>query len=258
MRKWTKIATALILCGGLLFAGVMIELDWDFRKLSTDQFETNSYELFEPYYNVRIVTDTAHVSILPAEDRVTAVDCYELTSAKHTVSIQDGTLTVEVQDTRQWYEHIGFHFESATVKVYLPSGVYSDLTIECNTGDVEIAPDFRFNKIAIDLDTGDATNRASAKESITICTDTGDVRLDGCDATTLKIETDTGDVHLDGCDAATLRIETDTGDVTGTLLSDKVFIAHASTGDVSVPHTNTGGRCEITTDTGDIDVSIQK
>lgn len=239
MRKWTIVATTLILCGCLLFAGVMIELDWDFSKLSTDQFETNSYELFEPYYNVRIVTDTAHVSILPAEDRITAVDCYELTSAKHTVSIQDGTLTVEVQDTRRWYEHIGLHFKSATVKVYLPSGVYSNLTIACDTGDVEIAPDFRFNKIDVEVDTGDVINRASAKESIIICTDTGDV-------------------HLDGCDAATLKIETDTGNVTGTLLSDKVFLAHTSTGDVNVPHTNTGGRCEITTDTGDIDVSIQK
>ena len=70
----------------------------------------------------------------------------------------------------------------------------------------------------------------------------------------LSITRSTGDIRFDDCDAATLLIETDTGDVSGRLLSDKVFITHTDTGRVKVPNTSTGGRCEIRTDTGDIQI----
>ena len=73
-----------------------------------------------------------------------------------------------------------------------------------------------------------------------------------------SIERSTGDVKFDGCDAAEIFVETDTGDVTGTLLSDKVFVVETDTGNVDVPKTVTGGKCEITTSTGDINISIKQ
>ena len=51
-------------------------------------------------------------------------------------------------------------------------------------------------------------------------------------------------------------MKTDTGKVVGSLLSEKVFIAETSTGKVSVPKTTTGGKCEITTSTGDIKIEV--
>ena len=73
-----------------------------------------------------------------------------------------------------------------------------------------------------------------------------------------SIERSTGDVKFDGCDAAEIFVKTDTGDVTGSLLSNKIFVVEADTGSVDVPKTATGGKCEITTDTGDINISIKK
>lgn len=66
----------------------------------------------------------------------------------------------------------------------------------------------------------------------------------------------TGYVRFDKCGAAELYVETDTGDVTGSLLSDKVFITDTDAGDVDVPKTASGGRCEIRTDTGDIKIEV--
>jgi len=71
-------------------------------------------------------------------------------------------------------------------------------------------------------------------------------------------ESDTGDVKFDGCDAAEIFVETDTGDVKGSLLTDKIFIVQTDTGSVDVPKTATGGKCEITTSTGDINISIKQ
>ena len=70
------------------------------------------------------------------------------------------------------------------------------------------------------------------------------------------IERDTGDVHFEGCDAEAIFVKTDTGNVTGSFRTDKVFLTKTDTGRVDVPKTITGGRCEITTDTGNIKISV--
>ena len=71
------------------------------------------------------------------------------------------------------------------------------------------------------------------------------------------LERDTGNIEFNGCDAETIYAKTTTGDVRGTLLSEKVFITETDTGNIDVPKTIAGGKCEITTDTGDINIKIQ-
>ena len=73
----------------------------------------------------------------------------------------------------------------------------------------------------------------------------------------LALKRSTGDVKLESCDAGEIVIKTDTGDVKGSLQSKKIFFAHSDTGRVSVPKTTTGGKCDITTDTGDIKITIE-
>ena len=72
----------------------------------------------------------------------------------------------------------------------------------------------------------------------------------------ISIRTDTGDVEFEACDAPQIVIKTDTGDVKGSLLTGKEFITNSDTGKIRVPENSAGGRCEITTDTGDIRITI--
>ena len=72
----------------------------------------------------------------------------------------------------------------------------------------------------------------------------------------LNVVRSTGDVRLVGADAGEIHIETDTGKVSGSLLSEKIFIPRTDTGKIDVPKTTSGGICEITTDTGDIKITI--
>ena len=64
-------------------------------------------------------------------------------------------------------------------------------------------------------------------------------------------------MRFENSDAAQISVKTSTGDVTGTLLSEKVFITETSTGTIRVPKTITGGKCEITTSTGNIKIDIK-
>ncbi len=130
------------------------------------------------------------------------------------------------------------------------------LVFETTTGHVNLS-DSDAGNVKINVTTGLAILESLKCESLESDGDTGDLTLRNVIASgKLSVERDTGDIRLDGCDAAEIYIETDTGSVLGTLLSDKVFFAETDTGRVSVPKTTRGGRCEITTDTGNIRIEV--
>ena len=269
----------------------------------------------EKYNNISVSTKTADVSLLPSKSGETSVICKEEKNFKHSVTVQNDTLVIEVIDTRKWYDYIGVNIDSPKITVYLPEKAYSSLVIEESTGDIEISKDFKFKSIDISLSTGNVKCYASAVENITIAASTGDIYAEGISASSLdltvstgnvtvssvtceeditigvstgktyltdvacknltstgstgdislknvistekiSVERSSGDVTLDRSDAAELFIMTSTGDVEGSLLTNKVFIIKTDTGRINVPNSITGGRCEITTSTGDIKISI--
>lgn len=318
MKIWLIIAACLVAVGLLLFAAVMTWHHWDFSKLSTVKYVSNAHEVTETFHSISLTTNTADVDFVLSEDGVCRVECYEEEKSQHTVSIQDGILTIAVSDERAWYHHIGISWESPKLTVFLPQTQYEKLSVKANTGDISISKDFCFKCVDILTDTGDVTTSASAKGAIKIKTDTGKIQVENIAALSLElsvstgkitanfidcregdvtvnvstgkafldsvwcrnltsngdtgdlsltnviasdrfsIKRDTGDVRFETCDATEIFVTTDTGDVSGSLCSDKIFFTKTDTGDVDVPRSMTGGKCEITTDTGDIRIEIQK
>lgn len=320
MRKTTKIwlivAASLVLVGGMIFVGVMTAMKWDFRKLSTAKYETNTYEISEGFDHVSVDTVTSDVTFLLSEDETCRVVCYEETKMKHRVEVSEGKLTVHVEDTRNWYDYMGlFSFDHPMITVYLPQTEYASLSVKMDTGDVEISAEMQFDTLDILGSTGDVFCFASVTESMNIKTSTGDISVKNVTAGSMElcvstgkvrvsdvsctgdvsvrvstgkafltdvscenlyskgttgdlnlrrvvaskafsVERDTGDVEFDRCDASEIFVKTDTGEVEGSLLTEKIFFVKTGTGDVDVPRTTTGGRCEITTDTGDIEIDI--
>ena len=132
------------------------------------------------------------------------------------------------------------------------------LELSVTTGRVEVASVECEGELSLTVTTGRAFLTDVSCKGLVTKGDTGDLTMKNVVAEeTMSIERDTGDVKLERCDAAELYIKTDTGDVRGTLLSDKVFTVKSDTGRIDVPKTESGGRCEIMTDTGDISISIE-
>ena len=315
MKIWLIIAIALVVVGAGVFTAALAACGWDFSKLSTVQFETNTYSGTDRITGIRVDTDTADIRFAPSEDGQWKVVCHEAEKMNHTVSVKDGILTIKVVDEREWYDHIGIWIGSETVTLYLPEQEYASLVIRESTGDVEVPKAFRFGTIDINVSTGAVRNYASATGVIKITASTGDIHVEDVSAASMElsvttghvtgrgltcegklsvgvstgdaqltdvkcenftsdgstgdivlkdviatgkmsIDRSTGDVKFDACDAAEILVETRTGNVTGSLRSDKIFIARASTGDVDVPATTSGGKCQITTSTGDIRIRI--
>ncbi len=133
----------------------------------------------------------------------------------------------------------------------------NEIELAVSTGRVEVANVSCRGGLSITVSTGRAFLADVKCGSFSTTGSTGDITLRnvGVDGL-LKIERSTGDVRFDRCDAAELEIETDTGSVTGTLLTEKVFIVKSDTGRIDVPESVTGGKCRVTTDTGDVKIEI--
>jgi DUF4097 and DUF4098 domain-containing protein YvlB len=271
-KFWLITAACLILSGCALFACVMAVLGWDFTALQSNPNELYSHKINEPITSVRIQTDTADVRILPSGGPEASVQCLEPSNLRHRVRMEGGTLVIELEDNRAWYEHISIGFGSPQVNVYLPRGAYESLTVESDTGDVDISEDFSFTSMDISEDTGDVTFAASVSGAVRIRTDTGRIELKGITAGSLELKTSTGDVTVTNSTCAgdiavtvttgdtkltavtcqSLTTKGSTGDLTlNGVVADEYFSVERSTGDVEF---NRCDAAEITviTDTGDV------
>ena len=277
IRIWLLMGVALVLLGGIIFGATALIAKGDLTKMSVNNCITNEYTVNEAFESVTVLTKDAKVEILPAKDGVCRVSCYEEESLRHTVTVKEGVLTVSVEDERKWYEYIGFHLNAPKVTVYLPEKEYASLRVENKTGDIQVRElcaetltvTTTTGKILLenvtcggdittDFLTGGTHFKNVTCESLTAEGGTGGVTLESTRARgKVTVKTNTGAVKLLASDAETLEIKTNTGDVTGDLLSPKIFIPKTNTGDTTLPETTTGGVCKITTNTGNIKITIK-
>ena len=146
---------------------------------------------------------------------------------------------------------------ASTGDIFAESISAGSLDITVSTGKVTVSSVTCEEDITIGVSTGKTYLTDVTCKNLTSTGSTGDISLKNViSKEKISVERSTGDVTLDHSDAAELFIMTSTGDVEGSLLTNKVFIIKTDTGRINVPNSITGGRCEITTDTGDIKISI--
>ena len=146
---------------------------------------------------------------------------------------------------------------ASTGDIYAEGISASSLDLTVSTGNVTVSSATCEGDITIGVSTGKTYLTDVACKNLTSTGSSGDISLKNVISTEkISVERSTGDVTLDRSDAAELFIMTSTGDVEGSLLTNKVFITKTDTGRIDVPNSIIGGRCEITTDTGDIKISI--
>lgn len=207
-------------------------------------FRTPKLTVYLPkaeYGNLFVKEDTGDIEI-PKDFQFESVDITASTgdvkchaSASGDIQIKTSTGYIEVEN-----------ISARTLSLSVSTGNVTATGVRCE-GDVTVG-----------VSTGKSCLTDVSCKNLTSSGNTGDIFLKNVIAAErISIERSTGDVKFDGCDASEISVVTDTGDVTGTLLSDKVFITKTDTGDVDVPTSVSGGRCEITTDTGDIQISIR-
>lgn len=190
------------------------------------------------------------------------------------LSVSDVSGTVEIPKE---FSFAQAEIDNTSGDVRFLASVQNKLSIKTVSGDIRIADNACPNVSAESTSGEILLSNMTAAETFRLKTVSGDIRIAdiACQnvsaestsgeillsnvtaAETFRLKTVSGDVELRNCDAADLWIKTTSGEVSGTLLTEKVFLTDTSSGEVSVPKTTSGGKCEIKTTSGDIEIEIK-
>lgn len=232
---------AALVQDGTLMIRVAHQKPWyDYIGITMETPKITVY-LPQTQYDSLIIKETTGDLEIPGEFRFESMDISTSTGDVKNYASTSGTMKIKTTTGAIYVENISAEF----VDLLVSTGDVTAKSVTCN-GDVQIGVSTGRVKLT-DVKCKNMTSRGN----------TGDAFLENVIASEVVfIERSTGDVKMEDCDAAEIQIQTDTGDVAGTLLSEKVFLVETNTGDVDVPKTTVGGKCEITTNTGDIRVKI--
>ena len=258
---------------------------------------TQTYTITQSYNDIELKADNYDINFYLSSSGENFIVCSENAKNHIEVKVISDVLYISQIDNRMFYEKL-FNFNSFKLDLYLSKQTIDSLKINSSTGNIDITKDFTFNTVDIDHSTGNVYFKAYVKNEFILTTSTGNIEISNCDISpNATIQTSTGNVKLtnvtcgklnislstgntiltnviasddftfdgstgdltfDGFDAKNMYISLSTGDVEGTILTSKFFVAKSSTGNVSVPDTREGGRCEINTSTGDIEITYKE
>ena len=149
--------------------------------------------------------------------------------------------------------------EVSTGDVKIVNSVCNSLNIYGTTADFEVQSVTVAENVSMKNSTGKTSLTNFTCNNLTSEANTGDLSMTDVIARgSLTIERSTGDVRFDSCDAKDIYVTTDTGSVKGTLLTEKLFAPRSNTGKIETPKPSGTGACDITTDTGNIIISIKQ
>ena len=143
----------------------------------------------------------------------TRIVCFEREDYPHSVSVNNGVLKIEFDDSNTIKKYTGISFETPCITLYIPSGKYGTLDIDAKTGDTEISKDFSFDSIRVTQSTGDIICRASAVGSIALKTTTGRICAENLSADELSANVSTGITFLTDIKCGNLSSNGNTGDL---------------------------------------------
>ncbi len=296
LKKSSKILIriALLLCvsGACVLLFGLLALRFDLSKIREINYEYNAYygwDIAEDFDHIVIETKTADIQVGSYSLGENNVECDEETRLKHTVTVEDGTLFIKVEDTRKWYDKLIKPREDAEVRVWIPfeKEEFKSIEIKSETGDVTVGYGLQFDKMTIETDTGDVLAVSKVLDELKVKTSDGAINInnenrkhwypedtDKGEALFVSAETDTGAVYLGDMTCCNLKVKSQTGDVTfksfevlefisvetdtevvtETLLSGKTF--HTETGQDDIPESNVMGTVAIRTDKGKTEIEI--
>lgn len=259
--------------------------DIEFVISDVDTTEVTCFEKSKVRHSVSVKDGTLVITSVDTRKWYDHIQLWNFKNPKITVSLPEGeygALAVEAStgDVKMpkalCFETVDISVSTGDVKCL--SSSRGEMKIRTSTGDIT-AENISAGPLTLSVTTGKVTVTGAACDgdiSLTVTTgkayltnitctklvssgNTGDLNMVGVIASEeINVRRTTGDVRIEKCDAAEININTDTGDVTGTLLSEKIFITKSSSGNVKVPETASGGKCKVTTNTGDIIIDIVK
>ena len=264
------VAMSAICIGILLMLYVFVKIGFDFNKLSTVTYTRTSYAFEQEFTEIEINTSFFDVKIFPANTQQEA-KAYLPQSGNlfHQVTVQQGKLTIDLQDERAWYEKLFFNgltHVGTVLELYIPPAHYQKLKVNINSGDIDVqgktimGDALTFENVSLTASSGDIEFHASTLNNgnggISMQTSSGNIGVRGVKDVPLAAKTSSGYVNVLECTLTGADLKTSSGNLllADVSVTDGGFYAEASSGDIEMLCVSaTVMRLEV--DVGDIELT---
>ncbi|MGI6072918.1 MAG: DUF4097 family beta strand repeat-containing protein [Lachnospiraceae bacterium] len=250
-KKWIIAAVVLLALGLFICGAAYMILEFDFKKLSTGKYVTNTHDVKDDFQNISIVADTEQIVFIPSDNGRCSVICYEEVNEPHNIRVEGSTLIIDKVNNHK--RRIGIMMEFPKITVYLPKEAYEALSVDSDTGNVDIPKDITFESIHVMLSTGSVSCRASATESVEIQTSTGQIDVSCLTAKEIRLEASTGEIQVTDVECAgDLSVSVSTGRNSLENVSCASLVSTGSTGDILMTNVITSEEFNIERSTGTV------
>ena len=116
MKKGIIITAVVLIAVGILIFVVGLLAGKGLQPITQ---EAKSYQVNEPFTEIRIDTDEADIELLPSSDGTCSVAGVETEKFYYRVSVENGVLTVTSVDERTWVDRLMMHADQP-LQIHLP------------------------------------------------------------------------------------------------------------------------------------------
>ena len=195
------------------------------------------YNVSDDFNNISISVKTANIEIFKSQTQEVKIVCSERKCFAYSIHVENNTLEIKT-GKRKWFTYFLPYFKNNQISLYVPQDVLENIKIKTVTSKIKI-----FDIVCSSLEVQNVT---------------GKIELDKVIAKNkINIKNNTGKVYFNGSDASEIFVKTNTGSVGGILLSEKAFIVKTKTGKINIPNSFGTSRCQIISNTGNINFEIK-
>ncbi len=277
MKKAWIIAGSCILAGLLVLLIGLIAIGGDFKKLSTEKYESKQQTIEEEFSALAIDLGSSDVTILPSTDGSCTLSYMDSEKDVVSVAVQEGVLVVTEEDHRKWYDYIGIYFGRRKATLTLPEKVYESMEIKVGSGEIKLVTGISAKSTTLKSGSGDILCSDGVFEAISLQASSGDIELLNSKAENLTAKTSSGDIDLTGVEVATtltanagsgeisfkgiktegaISLSVNSGEIELENVECGELIARASSGDIECKNVLSVGKSELYTGSGDIHLEL--
>lgn len=231
MKKSTVVILIVALClfiaGVIVCGSVFLMSGFDFLNKEPVSYTEKEETITEDFVNIEVEALSGNIELFPTSSDECVVEYADSEDVTFKVDVEGDTLKVIRDDTRKWYEFIGVDFNKEYVKVYLPQGVYEDITLNTASGKIVVNDGLSCYDLKAESLSGSIRAYAvTAEGTITLNSTSGAVVADTIVAKDMKTEATSGKTTLGNIGVS------DKLEVKGT--SGKIEISQVNCNSVSV------------------------
>ncbi len=262
MKKSKKILLIISVVSIFIGASMMLGAWCVLRNNAADavaglEFEEKSHVITDSFTKININTINSSIELLPSADGVCRIVCSDNEKLYHRISVAGSQLNINQHDDWQWYEMLYglFRKDNLSLRVYLPEAEYGLLHAHSSSGDITIAPDFRFQTANTYTASGNTKVTALYAENLTVCSVSGDLILRDLEAAEdAFIESISGFTQVENLKAANITTHASSGSTVLENLSSDYLRATSVSGEIRMFNGNFRNTSHFETSSGNIEI----